>query len=107
MANAEIVGVVLQMEDLVLFNAKKRARETAALAVTQASEITNAGGDETNEGKKASEPPVKDVVLANYAWLRKFLITWKILEQLKIDWSRRKLAVERVDTHELYARFWY
>ena len=34
-----------------------------------------------------------------------FLLTWKRLELLQLDWGRRKLGVENINTFELYSRF--
>lgn len=44
-------------------------------------------------------------LLNNYAEWNRFLITWKRLEVLKLDWGRRKLGVEKINKPELFARF--
>lgn len=43
----------------------------------------------------------------NYNKWRFFLLTWKRLELLKLDWARRKLSVEDINNSELYQKYWY
>lgn len=45
-------------------------------------------------------------VIQNYAKWHYFLITWKRCELLKLDWGRRKLGVENINTPELYSKYW-
>lgn len=45
-------------------------------------------------------------LLNNYNRWRHFLLTWKRLELLKIDWGRRKLGVENISNPEIFSRFW-
>lgn len=44
-------------------------------------------------------------ILKNYEKWHYFLITWKRCELLKLDWGRRKLGVENINTPELYAKY--
>lgn len=44
--------------------------------------------------------------ISNYTKWLDFLVTWKRLELLKLDWGRRKLGVENINTEELYSKFW-
>ena len=41
----------------------------------------------------------------NYNRWRFFLLTWKRLELLKVDWTRRKLFYENINNSDLYAKF--
>ena len=49
---------------------------------------------------------VSQLVL-NYKRWRYFLITWKRLELLKLDWGRRKLGVENINTPDLFSTYSY
>lgn len=44
--------------------------------------------------------------ISNYTKWLDFLVNWKRLELLKLDWGRRKLGVENINTEELYSKFW-
>lgn len=57
------------------------------------------------EQELAVESVVKCAVIQNYARWHYFLITWKRCELLKLDWGRRKLGVENINTPDLHAKF--
>jgi hypothetical protein len=50
--------------------------------------------------------PLKQFSLAlvNYAKIYNFLITWKRLEVLKLDWIRRKTLIDTVNDPNVYAK---
>ena len=49
----------------------------------------------------------KSQLIKNYKKWRFFLLTWKRLELLKLDWARRKLGIENINDSETYLKFWY
>lgn len=45
------------------------------------------------------------VLINNYKRWRNFLLIWKRLEILKLDWGRRKLGVEEINSSERYSTY--
>ena len=60
-----------------------------------------------NEGSYLSPSNKKQglQLIGNYNKWRFFLLTWKRLEMLKIEWTRRKLFFEHINTSDIYAKF--
>lgn len=44
-------------------------------------------------------------LISNYNKWRFFLLTWKRLELLKLEWTRRKLFYENINNAEIYSKF--
>jgi hypothetical protein len=65
--------------------------------------------DIENENQVLNKTPQKTYVTSqlviNYKRWRHFLITWKRLELLKLDWGRRKLGVESINKSEIFSTF--
>ncbi|XP_048257717.1 uncharacterized protein LOC124151794 isoform X2 [Haliotis rufescens] len=117
-ANGEILGVTLLMEDVLQTGYQDTLLEAAApedadvksIADTTESRCTSAAG-ESREGKKAAAAqPSKSLSRTQqpmdaYRLLKSFLKLWKCLELAKVEWGRRKLIVERIETHHLYKEY--
>lgn len=118
-ANGEILGVALLMEDLLLAKEKDKTKDLSiqhqdTVVETSTNNSNNAKNDSNRKDSKIDEengqieiikkPPEK--LLANYSKWHYFLITWKRLEMLKQQWVRRKLGIEQINTPEIYARYW-
>ncbi|XP_071476027.1 uncharacterized protein [Diadema antillarum] len=126
-ANGEILGVSLLMEDVLLSGqqdivmapddeedgnedaasgkASSRPRSAASGKSSSHSRPASASDvsiQETKEGKALSR--TKEPVKA-YSLLKDFLLLWKRLEVFKVEWGRRKLAIEDVNTPALYKKF--
>lgn len=117
MANGEMLGVMLLMEDLVLGNKNnKNLNEAIESKPTSASTSRNSklsivaptadlNQNEENEKTATKSVAKKSPLVLNYKKWRFFLLTWKRLEFLKQDWARRKLGLENINTYEAYSRF--
>lgn len=122
-ANGEILGVTLMMEDL-LNNAAKNEFDFTDSSNLQSDSIQsfsqsnssntnkpqpviNAESSRNSIGSVEITLPKRSVsLITNYNRWRHFLLTWKRLELLKLDWGRRKLGVENLNNSEIYSRFW-
>jgi len=60
-----------------------------------------------NEGSSGSHLNKKSglQLISNYNKWRFFLLTWKRLELLKLEWTRRKLFFENINTSDIYSKF--
>ncbi|XP_015211614.2 uncharacterized protein si:ch73-242m19.1 isoform X3 [Lepisosteus oculatus] len=100
-ANGEILGVSLLMEDVL-----QSSREVTFVSLQgwegdktcQAGEaqIAKAAGV---DGGAAADP------VEMYSVLKSFLLLWKQLEVLKEAWGRQRLGVQQVNTLSLYKQF--
>jgi hypothetical protein len=123
-ANGEILGIHLLLEDiLMLFNEADDEifRESEPLKVNETE-----NDDEELEVEELKDSEKKDIdednivlvlhesldplkqfslPLLNYAKIRCFLITWKRLEVLKMDWTRRKMLIENFNDGNLFSKF--
>ncbi|XP_059153793.1 uncharacterized protein LOC131939486 [Physella acuta] len=121
-ANGEILGVTLLMEDVLqtgnsgvslLDNDSKShsqvesrnesvestiRRESVLSDLRDASKVLVAA-QQHQSLSRVTQP------LESYRLLHFFLRLWKCLEMLKLDWGRRKLMVERIDTSQLHKEF--
>ncbi|XP_077868441.1 uncharacterized protein LOC100372084 [Saccoglossus kowalevskii] len=119
-ANGEILGVSLLMEDVLqtcqpdeLFNSLEaesdvednvdpfKASKAARLddERSERESVVSAVMQKTQPVSRTKEP------LVAYGMLKKFLIMWKRLEVFKLDWGKRKLSVEEINTLSLYKQF--
>jgi hypothetical protein len=137
MANGELLGVMLMMEDLVLgtkhqksinwneiiekkpssSSTQAQSNRNSKLSMTQSVNASNTNDemiieedDDLNEQNVSKSIVRKNnksssSLIVNYKKWRFFLLTWKRLELLQLDWGRRKLGVENINTFELYSRF--
>jgi len=48
----------------------------------------------------------KSPLIVNYSKWHEFLLIWKKLELLKLHWGRRKLAIESINTPDLFGKYW-
>ena len=147
-ANGEILGISLLMEDLLiatgslpaelqqqtdqqqqsenrfnaesttaLFDATQPNQTSSTPLKTQPSNsVSNAapfGGVSTASGfdsvsviggGQTTKKPRLNPILSHKKW-HDFLITWKRLELLKLDWGRKKLGVESINNGDLFAKF--
>ncbi|XP_072026117.1 uncharacterized protein [Amphiura filiformis] len=130
-ANGEILGVSLLMEDILQSGyqdlsmvgddidsedgdgkaptPKMSRRQSVVSAKSGASRPTSAVAE---DGESSTEVTMKKGPLsrtaepmASYMLLKDFLIIWKQLEMLKTDWATRKLGVEEINTRSLYKKF--
>lgn len=125
-ANGEILGITLLMEDVLNLHPDKRPPVEAPpsprkiLADIQLKQqiqksrgarasIVNSLNAKLTHDVDAKEIEAETVgscvVIQNYAKWHYFLTTWKRCELLKIDWGRRKLGVENINTPELHAKY--
>ncbi|XP_053377209.1 uncharacterized protein LOC123529723 isoform X3 [Mercenaria mercenaria] len=120
-ANGEILGVTLLMEDVL---------QTGFQDISLLTDHVNGEGDKTKERKprsasmKSSEKrasatlsstsklPIQNVSLSRtqepikaYKLLKFFLLLWKCLEYLKYDWGKRKLGIESIESMSMYKDF--
>ena len=56
------------------------------------------------QSKKSSSKKTSKLI-QNYKEWQFFLITWKRCELLKLDWGRRKVGTEKINTTEIFSRF--
>lgn len=121
-ANGEILGVTLLMEDVL---------QTGFQDISLLTEHVNGGEPEKGKERKVrsasmkgdmkrsssqlgsmSKLPIQNVSLSRtqepikaYKLLKFFLLLWKCLEYLKYDWGKRKLGVETIESMSLYKDF--
>jgi hypothetical protein len=113
-ANGEILGVTLMMEDLLacgacshIFNDTKKPAEmisAAAVTLVQDSTLSLDGPSSAQPAKSVHRHTSK--LIQNYRDWQWFLMTWKRCELLKLDWGRRKLGVASINNSEVFGRFW-
>ncbi|KAG7465708.1 hypothetical protein MATL_G00156270 [Megalops atlanticus] len=112
-ANGEILGVSLLMEDVL-----NCGQDAAPLRLHVAGDDDPQQRDEEEEGEGVCETdsgggaggvafllaPHRDP-MQMYSALRAFLLLWKQLEVFRDSWGRRQLGVEQINTPALYKRF--
>ncbi|XP_041457909.1 uncharacterized protein LOC121410103 isoform X2 [Lytechinus variegatus] len=132
-ANGEILGVSLLMEDVLLSgqqdivmspddsdsediaiqSSKTPSRPRSAASTRSSSHSRPASarsGSVIRESKQVVSTTgkalsrTKEPVKA-YSLLKDFLLLWKRLEVFKVEWGQRKLAIEEVNTPALYRKF--
>ena len=113
-ANGEILGVTLLMEDLLSSKNSENFDDDDEEEATDGESTTGAAAapvvkknadQQEDEVKKVVAPMPFNIIVNNYKRWRNFLLTWKRLELLKLDWGRRKLGVEKIDTTEAYSTY--
>jgi hypothetical protein len=112
-ANGEILGVTLLMEDLLSskVNDLEEDDEDEAVANPADPNSQKALAAKKEQAKLAlasiQQTPSSNLpLMANYRRWRNFMLIWKRIELLKVDWGRRKLGVEEINTPELYSTYW-
>jgi len=114
-ANGEILGVALMMEDLLacgtcrnIFNEVKKPTETISAAAVTLVQDTTLSFMDVGSSLQVGKPLHKHFskVVQNYKDWQFFLMTWKRCELLKLDWGRRKLGVININNSEVFGRFW-
>lgn len=100
-ANGEILGVTLMMEDLLncttcsnIFKDKNGRSWKENFKLDSHSNQSN----DVNDKKKSK-------LIQNYKEWKFFLMTWKRCEILKLDWGRRKIGVYNINNTEIFSRF--
>ncbi|XP_060710566.1 coiled-coil domain-containing protein 162-like [Hemiscyllium ocellatum] len=110
-ANAELLGVSLLMEDVIqsgsdLLNEKDAESSIDSVTKTQQEDAVELKED----GKQSSDSRVAPSLKARdptsvFMALKSFLILWKQLEVFKEEWGRLKLSVEQINSVSLYKQF--
>ncbi|XP_062896851.1 uncharacterized protein si:ch73-242m19.1 isoform X1 [Mobula hypostoma] len=112
-ANGELLGVSLLMEDVVqggseafLFPEKggTTCDETEAKAEENSVIQEKEDGEQSPVNKSLTSSKTLEPI-SMYRVLKSFLILWKQLEVLKDEWGRLKLGVESINTVTLYKQF--
>ncbi|XP_012939634.1 uncharacterized protein LOC101845475 [Aplysia californica] len=126
-ANGEILGVTLLMED-VLQTGFLGSMLTVGLDSQAPSQTESVAGDhaDTERSNRSQSSVLSDLKEASkalavaqqqrslsrtqqpleaYRLLRFFLLLWKCLEMMKLDWGKRKLMVEKINSTVLYKEF--
>ncbi len=125
MANGEILGVTLLMEDLLLAKEVKESTIKARESISSGENGNNQNestsklqnpNDQTKRKSSSNQEekdPAKVVLkkpseklLDNYNNWHFFLISWKRLEMVKSEWARRRMGVGSVNNADLFARYW-
>ncbi|KAL4226305.1 hypothetical protein ACF0H5_014288 [Mactra antiquata] len=119
-ANGEILGVTLLMEDVLQTGFQDISLLTEHVATEQPDKGKRSRASSAiNEMKRASSQlgstsklPTQNVSLSRtqepikaYKLLKFFLLLWKCLEYLKYDWGKRKLGVESIESMSMYRDF--
>jgi hypothetical protein len=105
-ANGEILGVSLMMEDLINSLAKNKELFQVK-SQAELKPVPDATQDQDQQHQKVSVEKEKSPLIVNYSKWHEFLLIWKKLELLKLHWGRRKLAIENITTPDLFAKYWY
>ncbi|XP_076468617.1 uncharacterized protein LOC143299362 isoform X2 [Babylonia areolata] len=118
-ANGEILGVTLLMEDVLqmgyqgarIYSDSKDISQSTSRAESRSSHIACGATPDLKDAAKAlsnlnlrglqrSQQP-----LEAYRLLKFFLLLWKCLELLKTDWGCRRLSVEAIASNTVYREF--
>ncbi|MGH0156902.1 UNVERIFIED_CONTAM: hypothetical protein FKN15_076171 [Acipenser sinensis] len=115
-ANGEILGVSLLMEDvlqssqdMINFSLQGWGEDNNSkvtemqLAISGAAELEDQPSPV--EGKVSSFQALLQDHIGVYTLLRAFLVLWKQLEVFKAEWGRQRLGVEDINTVSLYKQF--
>ncbi|XP_043531253.1 coiled-coil domain-containing protein 162-like [Chiloscyllium plagiosum] len=110
-ANAELLGVSLLMEDVIqsgsdLLNEKDEESSVDTVTKTQQEDAVELkeDGKQSSVSRVAPSLKAKDPTSV-YMALKSFLILWKQLEVFKEEWGRLKLSVEQINSVSLYKQF--
>ena len=122
-ANGEILGVTMMMEDLLtspananddeLLNSMSETSFAAESSLSApnnnvtSNDNTALVTDQSTKSLILNASTKKSQLIRNYNKWRFFLLTWKRLELLKLDWAKRKLGIDRINNSETFSRFWY
>ncbi|CAF1036407.1 unnamed protein product [Brachionus calyciflorus] len=110
-ANGEILGVTLLMEDLLnSVNLDETVFTEVGLSAISDQSSVKVPSSQSARNSISSQETQSIIkrngnLILNYNKWRYFLLTWKRLELLKLDWARRKLFMEEINTAELFSRF--
>ncbi|XP_067884691.1 coiled-coil domain-containing protein 162-like [Heterodontus francisci] len=112
-ANAELLGVSLLMEDVVqngseafLFAEKaEELRDESVIKDEQDGAVEEKEDGEQSPGNKIVASLKAKEPISVYMALKSFLILWKQLEVFKEEWGRQKLGVEHINSVTLYKQF--
>ena len=99
-ANGEILGVSLMMEDLLNCSTCSSIFEKH-----EQNEFDLSCSMSCDASKFAKLKSKKSKLIQNYKQWQFFLMTCKRCEILKLDWGRRKVGVENINNTEIYHRF--
>lgn len=94
-ANGEILGVTLMMEDLLNCTTCSNIFKDKNGCANTLETISNYDIDKKKKSK----------LIRNYKEWKFFLLTWKRCELLKLDWGRRKIGVYNINNTEIFSRF--
>ncbi|KAL5014657.1 hypothetical protein ScPMuIL_008927 [Solemya velum] len=108
-ANGEILGVTLLMEDVlqtgyqdVLFSKEGEEESSGKKSLSR----TSSSSVEFHRSISSGTPPKgisrNQEPIESYRLLKFFLLLWKCLEILKYDWGKKRMAVECIETSSLY-----
>ncbi|XP_077981616.1 uncharacterized protein LOC144436648 [Glandiceps talaboti] len=117
-ANGEILGVSLLMEDVLqtcqpdeLYNMDCESDDESSTdkgnAKTKTEEKIPEERESIHSFAVVERKPIsrsKEPIVA-FGLLKKFLILWKVLEVFKKDWAKRKLGAEEISTPTLYKQY--
>ncbi|KAJ8301243.1 hypothetical protein KUTeg_020230 [Tegillarca granosa] len=122
-ANGEILGVTLLMEDVLQSgymenlgeeeppdspkSEKKSAKSSSKAPSRAASRMDLHRSSPTDSGKTVVQRSLNRTQepIESYKLLKFFLMLWKCLEYVKNDWGKRKFMVEQIDDTNLYKDF--
>ncbi|RXM28684.1 Coiled-coil domain-containing protein 162 [Acipenser ruthenus] len=115
-ANGEILGVSLLMEDVLqssqdMINFSLQGWEEDNNSKVTEMQLAISGVAELEdqlspvEGKVSSFQALLQDHIEVYTLLRAFLVLWKQLEVFKAEWGRQRLCVEDINTVSLYKQF--
>jgi hypothetical protein len=102
-----------------IFNSKKRAFN-AQLTVNDEDNVAEGRSSVNNTPKPESipiiiqettsaerKPLIKNYPNLNYQRLLHYMVAWKRLELLKLNWARRMFDTEEIKTTKLFVKYWY
>ncbi|ELT87775.1 hypothetical protein CAPTEDRAFT_135567 [Capitella teleta] len=118
-ANGEILGVSLLMEDVLLNGKEDQALYLACDADEEVSVKSSSRSrsempkmEKQGKGSKAVLMPILFFCFSRtmepmeaYSLMKSFLLLWKRVEVLKNNWGKSKLIVQSIDTPKLYKSF--
>ena len=111
-ANGEILGVTLMMDDLLacntcsnIFSDNTRIKPLDLIPKHVVNLVQDPTLSSQLHSHKSHERHASKII-QNYKDWQFFLMTWKRCELLKLDWGRRKLGVVNINCTEVFSRFW-
>ena len=103
------------MEDLLLAREKDNSKDSNSQQSEIVFDNSNKAKSDFNKKENINDENNSQVetikklpekLLVNYNKWHYFLLTWKRLEMIKLEWVRKKLGLEQINTPEIYARYW-